>query len=203
MEFTDRRGRGWSLALDLGGAGRVRDLAGVDVLASGGGWGDRLMADPALVVDVMYAIAKPQCEARGVSSWKFGKALRRQVVSDDAYLALVDAVTRFFPEPATDEESEEADAAEGSGKKFGWTELYELAGFLGVDPRPFTLRDLFAMARGRREYQSRLAWEPASLLAALANGMRIKNVSKIEDFNPWHESKVEDLAAPRTKRMFR
>lgn len=44
--------------------------------------------------------------------------------------------------------------------------IFELAGFLGLDPRPWSLRELATMARGRAARQ----WDhTASLLAMTAN----------------------------------
>jgi len=63
--------------------------------------------------------------------------------------------------------------------------IFELAGFVGLDPRPFTLRELSQMAHGR----AARAWDhTASTLAMLANVHRDPKRSRTcapIDFHPF------------------
>ena len=77
--------------------------------------------------------------------------------------------------------------------------IYELAGIVGLDPGPFTLRELVWMAEGRR----RELWDhTASLLALLYNVNRDPRRSRAmrpEDFHPLRRpSKTETVKADVT-----
>jgi hypothetical protein len=75
--------------------------------------------------------------------------------------------------------------------------IYELAGAVGVDPGPYTLRELDLMARGR----GRMLWGIAShVLALVANVHRKPGSSPIEaaSLNPFAElDRTEVKQRPR------
>ena len=59
--FTDALQRPWVVEITVSTLKRVRALAGVDLMeAAGGSLLDRLVADPVLLGDVLYACVKPQ-----------------------------------------------------------------------------------------------------------------------------------------------
>jgi hypothetical protein len=111
--FTDNAGRTWAIDLNVTNLRRVRDLIpdpthaldekgrrpGVDLLTLAepdAPLARRLNADPILLADCLFALAKPQADAAGVSDAQFGEAL-----AGDAIAAAVDALLRaladFFP----------------------------------------------------------------------------------------------------------
>lgn len=64
--FRDRDGRKWDIAVDVVAAKRVRDLTGFDlfrVVENDGGPLYELRDDPELLVNVVYALCKPQVDA--------------------------------------------------------------------------------------------------------------------------------------------
>ena len=65
-----------------------------------------------------------------------------------------------------------------------WNELYRIAGFLGVDPGPFSYRELSWMASGKLEQQW---WHTAHLISLHVNMNRKKGsrVRKAEEFHPF------------------
>jgi len=77
--------------------------------------------------------------------------------------------------------------------------VWELAGLVGLDPGPLTLRELVAMAEARLAHD----WARGSMLMALlANCHRDpkKNRAfKPEDFNPLHQAKAKDKPVAKTK----
>ena len=82
--FTDNTGRTWTLSVTVGTIKRVRALCGVDLAniisieagkAPNVGLLDRLASDPVLLVDVLYAVCKPEADAQNVSDEDFGRAM--------------------------------------------------------------------------------------------------------------------------------
>jgi hypothetical protein len=62
-KFTDRNGKEWVLDITVSTVKRVRSLTGVDLMGmAGGDVLDQLGRDPVLLVDVLYAICKPQAD---------------------------------------------------------------------------------------------------------------------------------------------
>ena len=56
-------------------------------------------SDPCLLVDVIYCVVRPECEARGVTDEQFGAAIGSGDVLKDASEKLIEAITDFFPDP--------------------------------------------------------------------------------------------------------
>lgn len=102
--YTDNAGHRWQISVTVSTIRRVRDEAGVDLAAAGrtapGGEGvlERLATDPVLLADVLYAIVRPEAEAREVTPEKFGEALAGDAV-EAAADALVEEIVDFFPTP--------------------------------------------------------------------------------------------------------
>jgi hypothetical protein len=97
--YTDAHGRAWSVEITVATLKRVRALAGVDLLeAAGGSLLDRLVADPVLLADVLYAVVKPQADERKLTDEDVGRGLTGDAI-DHATSALLDAFVAFFPSP--------------------------------------------------------------------------------------------------------
>jgi len=62
----------------------------------------------------------------------------------DARLYALNAILRFIPEPDDEEEPDTA----GVSEPIGWSWVFRQAGALGLDPRPYTLRELVWMRDG-------------------------------------------------------
>ena len=97
--LTDAKGQVWEVVLDVATVKRVKELTGCNV---GIILNDRMQAladlvgDPVLLIDVVYAICKPQCEQRGISDEEFGQSFSGQTLQD-AYDAFMQALIDFFP----------------------------------------------------------------------------------------------------------
>ncbi|MBL0920927.1 MAG: hypothetical protein IBJ10_02230 [Phycisphaerales bacterium] len=97
--FIDNQGRKWSVQVDVSTIKRVRGLAGVDLLdVLGGKLIDRLIVDPILLCDVIYAVCKPQADDLGVSDETFGAAMAGDTI-EHATQALLDEIVSFSPNP--------------------------------------------------------------------------------------------------------
>lgn len=97
--FSDNTGRAWEVVVTVATLKRVRSLAGVDLMDIADPDANligRLAADPVLLVDSLFAVVKPQADARGVTDEEFGAALAGDAVAD-ATDAMLEAVVDFFP----------------------------------------------------------------------------------------------------------
>jgi len=98
-KFNDTQGREWTIELHTTAIKRVRSLTGVDLLADdGAGVVAKLIRDPVLLCDVVYAAVKPQADERGVSDEDFGRAMHGDPIGS-ATEALVDELVSFCPNP--------------------------------------------------------------------------------------------------------
>jgi len=103
--FTDNLGRTWTLVVNVAAIKRVRALCEVDLNAiieiedgkPAAKLLERLSEDPVLLVDVLYAVCKPECDKKNVTDEDFGAAMAGDAI-DLATSALLDEVIDFFPE---------------------------------------------------------------------------------------------------------
>jgi len=104
--FTDNAGRVWMLAVNVGAIKRVRALCGVDLNSiieldeknkPTAKLLERLSTDPVLLVDVLYAVCKPECDSKNVTDEEFGAAMAGDAI-DLATSTLLDEIIDFFPE---------------------------------------------------------------------------------------------------------
>ena len=95
--FTDTADRVWTVQLNVDAIRRVKALAGVNLLeAAEGKLLQTLAGDPVLLCDVLYAVLKPEVDAKSVTDADFGKALAGDAI-DQATAALLEALVDFFP----------------------------------------------------------------------------------------------------------
>jgi len=98
-EFIDNAERKWSIQVNISAVKRVKALLGVDLLElAGGDLLQRLVQDPVLLADVIYALIKPQADADGVTDEDFGAALAGDAIAE-ATTAMLEALADFFPSP--------------------------------------------------------------------------------------------------------
>lgn len=104
--FTDNAGNVWTLSVNVAAIKRVRALCGVDLnsiveLNEKNEPSTKLLhqlaTDPVLLVDVLYAVCKPEADAKNVSDEDFGRAMAGDAI-EHATNALLDEVIDFFPE---------------------------------------------------------------------------------------------------------
>lgn len=101
--FRDTAGRQWQLSVTVAAMKRVHALCGVNLYQiielddSRSSLLDRLASDPVLLVDVLYAVCKPQADQLHVSDVDFGEAMSGSTI-DDASNALLEEIVDFFPE---------------------------------------------------------------------------------------------------------
>ena len=99
--FTDNTGRTWTLSVTVGTIKRVRALCGVDlaniIKTPNVGLLERLASDPVLLVDVLFAVCKPEADTKGITDEEFGRAMAGDAI-ELAATALLDEIIDFFPE---------------------------------------------------------------------------------------------------------
>ena len=95
--FADSAGRTWTVAINVDAIKRVKGLLSVNLLdAIEGKLLERLVADPVLLCDVLFALCKPQADAQKVSDEDFGRAMAGDAI-DTATTALLEELVSFFP----------------------------------------------------------------------------------------------------------
>ena len=103
--FTDNLGRTWTLVVNVATIKRVRAICDVDLntvieVEEGKPSAkllERLSTDPVLLVDVLYAVCKPECDQKNITDEDFGSAMAGDAISQ-ATAALLDEIIDFFPE---------------------------------------------------------------------------------------------------------
>jgi hypothetical protein len=79
--FTDTAGRVWSVTIGTDTIKRVRSLLSVDLMEFvEGTLMPKLMGDVVLFVDVIYAVCKPEADARNITDEQFGQAMSGEVL---------------------------------------------------------------------------------------------------------------------------
>lgn len=97
--FTDNAKRSWNVEINVAAIKRVRDLANVDLLEIvEGKLIERLIRDPILLCDIVYAACKPQADERSVTDEEFGRAMAGDAI-EHATAALLEELVSFCPSP--------------------------------------------------------------------------------------------------------
>ncbi len=99
--FKDNQRREWTVEITVAAIKRVRGLAGVDlmeVLEGSNGLIERLVRDPVLLCDVIYAACKPQADERQITDETFGASMAGDAI-EHATAALLEELVDFCPSP--------------------------------------------------------------------------------------------------------
>ena len=97
--FNDNAGRTWTIAINVDAIKRVRSLLDVDLLEIvDGKLIERLICDPVLLCDVVYAVCKPEADAKDMSDEEFGRAMAGDAI-EHATRALLEDLAGFSPSP--------------------------------------------------------------------------------------------------------
>ena len=99
QSFKDNQGRQWSVEINVTAIKRVRGLTGEDLMqVIEGTLIEKLIRDPVLLCDVVYAICKSEADARSVSDEEFGKAMAGDAI-EAATTAVLEELVGFCPSP--------------------------------------------------------------------------------------------------------
>jgi len=102
--FKDNADRTWTVTLNVYAVKKVRDLLQVDLLDLGGDAKDgngllyRLIADPVLLVDVLYVVCQEQADEANVTDEQFGRAMAGDAI-DGATKAFLEELADSTPSP--------------------------------------------------------------------------------------------------------
>ena len=103
--FTDNKGRTWTFEVTVATVKRVRALCKVDLNSiveldknnkPSAELLERLSSDPVLLVDVLYAVCKPQADKQNITDEDFGEAMAGDAI-EHATTALLEEIIDFFP----------------------------------------------------------------------------------------------------------
>lgn len=98
-QFSDNKKRAWSVQVDVSAVKRVRGLCNVDLLAvADGQLLQRLITEPVLLVDVIFALCQPQAASLGVTDVDFGESMAGDAI-EAATKALIEEIVSFSPNP--------------------------------------------------------------------------------------------------------
>ena len=96
--FNDNAGRTWTITVNVGAIKRVKSLLSVNLMdAVEGKLLERLISDPILLCDVIYAVCKPEADAKEISDEDFGRSMAGDAI-DFATTALLEELCDFFPQ---------------------------------------------------------------------------------------------------------
>lgn len=99
--FKDNAGRTWTVNINVATLKRVRGLTGVDLMqVIEGTLIEKLIRDPVLLCDVVYAVCKPEADAATppVSDEEFGRAMAGDAI-EAATTAVLEELVGFCPSP--------------------------------------------------------------------------------------------------------
>src|SRR3990172_1759083 len=95
--FVDTQGRTWTVTINVDAIRRVRSLLNINLLEIvEGPLLERLVTDPVLLCDILFALCQPEAQSKNVSDEDFGRALGGDVL-DGATTALLEELVDFFP----------------------------------------------------------------------------------------------------------
>lgn len=95
--FKDSAGRDWPIVINVGSIERVKSVTGVNLLeVVEGKLVEKLASDPALLVNVVYSLCKPDADRQQITDTMFGEAMVGDAI-DRATDALLDELVSFFP----------------------------------------------------------------------------------------------------------
>ena len=103
--FTDNKGRTWTLEVTVATVKRVRGLCKVDLNSiveldknnkPSAELLERLSSDPVLLVDVLFAVCKPQADKLGITDEDVGESMAGDAI-EHATTALLEEIIDFFP----------------------------------------------------------------------------------------------------------
>ncbi len=95
--FMDNTGRPWTVAINVDSIKRVKSLLGVDLMATvEGGLLEQLVGNPILLCDIVFALVKPEADAKNVTDEDFGRSMGGDAI-DNATTAVLEDLVDFFP----------------------------------------------------------------------------------------------------------
>lgn len=99
--FTDSKGAVWMITMDVNTIKRVRALLNVDLLgiASDKDLLTKIDSDLVFVVDLLYAVCKPESDKQGISPEQFAERLGTAEAIESASSAFMESLIGFFRKP--------------------------------------------------------------------------------------------------------
>jgi len=95
--FKDTEGREWTVNVNVATIKRVRDLVDVDLLAlADGELFAKLISDPVLLCDTVFAVCKPEADKKGIVDTDFGESMSGDTI-EAATNALLEEIVNFCP----------------------------------------------------------------------------------------------------------
>lgn len=97
--FKDNAGRTWTVSVDVSAIRRVRTALGVNLTSADFAEVlQKILADPVLLCDVLYVVAKPEADRAGITDEEFGRAMAGDAI-EVATQAFLEELANFTPNP--------------------------------------------------------------------------------------------------------
>jgi len=97
--FVDNAGRTWTVVINVDAIKRVKALLDVNLLEIvEGTLIEKLMRDPVLLCDIVYAVCRPEADGKQISDEDFGRAMAGDAI-EHATNALLGELVDFSPNP--------------------------------------------------------------------------------------------------------
>lgn len=189
-KFRDAAGQTWIINLTYRKVKVVHGF-GVALLDLGNASGNGLPSlanDRILLAEVLYRVCVPEDSWGDAVHDTFIGALDGEAI-ENGFAAIAAALIEFFPVPDT---SVIEDAGTEVAEPISPTKIVEhmlrMAGVVGVDPNPFSFRELYDMYRSRQEHNWQMA---SSILAMIVNAAPFRKGEPVspDEFNPMVMSK--------------
>jgi hypothetical protein len=100
MNFTDRKGKTWTIEVTVSTFKRVKKLLNIDLFDLENFF--KLVQDPITLCDLLYVTCKDEADSRGITDEQFGTLLAGQAIRA-ARDALIEEYINFIPDPAAAE----------------------------------------------------------------------------------------------------
>lgn len=150
----------------------AKEIAGINLLkALDGDLFVEIEDDPVALSSVLWSVCKRQADFSNVSVEDFERDFRRESI-EQAACSLIEGLILFCPDP---DDRDEKEGGKDEKKQVGplsdraWKLIHEMAGIIGVDPGPFTWRELVWEAKAKRRHD----WSQTSLVLMInANANR-------------------------------
>lgn len=98
-KFKDTEGREWSIRIDVNAVKRVKEDCAVELLDIAKGDANAIavvLANPAILINVLFSVCKPQAEKLGITGEEFASGVVGDVI-ETATTALIEGIADFFP----------------------------------------------------------------------------------------------------------
>lgn len=190
--WIDASGRKWTTIITVEKVRLTKEIAGVDLLkALDGDLFVEIEDDPVTLSAVLWSVCKLQAKYKNVSLQDFERNVRGESIEHGAS-SLIEGLLLFCPSLQQGKKDSESPAERKQplepASERAWKFIHELAGIVGVDPGPFSWREIDWKAKAKRRHD----WNQTSLLLTINANANRDPKKRRQPFHP-NDFMPEDL----------